>query len=310
MRLGERGSLAAFRVGWSGVRRLPPAAAYRLFDGLAEATYRRQGAGVRRLRANYRRIRPELPPAELEDLVRAGLRSYLRYWCEAFRLPDLAEADLVAAVRPVGFDAPRADLAAGRSVIAFLGHMGNWDLAGAWSSTQFGPVTTVAERLEPEQLFREFLAFRERLGMTILPLTGGDPPFPRLLEAAREGGRVVPLVADRDLTDQGVTVDFLGLPARMAAGPAALAVASGAPLYPVSVHYEPAPRAELPGGWRTVVTFGDRVPDPGPAAGTARERAAEMTQACADALGAAIAAHPQDWHMMQRVFVDDIEPRS
>ena len=72
---------------------------------------------------------------ELEQLVRAGMRSYLRYWCEAFRLPDMSREQLVAAVRPVGFDAPRADLAAGRSVIAFLAHMGNWDIAGAWSST-------------------------------------------------------------------------------------------------------------------------------------------------------------------------------
>lgn len=309
MSLADRATTAAFRAGWSGVRRLPPRAAYRLFERIADATYRRDGADVARLRANYARVRPELSGPELERLVRAGVRSYLRYWCEAFRLPELDEAALRAAVRPVGFAAPRADLAAGRSVVAFLAHMGNWDVAGAWSTTQFGPVTTVAERLEPEELFTEFLAFRTRLGMTIHPLTGGEPPFPKLVEAARAGGRVIPLVADRDLTSHGAEVTFCGEPARMAAGPGALAVATGAALYPVSVHYEPAPRIEVPGGWRTVITFHDRVPDPGPAAGGTRTRVAAMTQACADVMGVAIRAHTEDWHMMQRVFTADLDPR-
>ena len=305
--LADRATLAAFRGGWSIVRKLPPRTAYRLSEHLADAAYRRDTRDVGRLRRNYARVRPELAPAELERLVRAGMRSYLRYWCEAFRLPDLDQDALVAAVRPVGFDAPRADLAAGRSVVAFLAHMGNWDMAGAWSTTQFGPVTTVAERLEPEELFADFLALRTRLGMTIHPLTGGDPPFPKLLDAARAGGRVIPLVADRDLTRHGVEVTFVGQRARMAAGPAALAVATGASLYPVSVHYEPVPRADLPSGWRTVVTFHDRVPDPGPAGGTSRARAAAMTQACADVMGAAIREHTQDWHMMQKVFVADLD---
>lgn len=304
----DRATLAAFRAGWSVVRRLPPRTAYGLFDRIADVAYRRDTRDVGRLRRNYARVRPELGEAELERLVRAGMRSYLRYWCEAFRLPDLDQAALVAAVRPVGFAAPRADLAAGRSVVAFLAHMGNWDMAGAWSTTQFGPVTTVAERLEPEELFADFLAFRTRLGMTIYPLTGGEPPFPQLVEAARAGGRVIPLVADRDLTQHGVAVTFVGHAARMAAGPAALAVATGASLYPVSVHYEPVPRADVPSGWRTVVTFHDRVPDPGAASGTSRARAAAMTQACADVFSGAIREHTQDWHMMQRVFVADLDP--
>ena len=304
--LADRASLLAFSTGWSLVRRLPARAAYRLFDSLADLTYRRDGKGVRRLRANYRTVRPELSDADLDALVRAGLRSYMRYWCEAFRLPDLSVAEISGLVREVGFEAPRADLAQGRAVIAFLGHMGNWDSAGAWSTGNFGPVITVAERLKPEELYDEFVAFRQSLGMTIMPLTGDEPPFPRLLAAARAGGVVIPLLADRDLTDQGVEVDFCGHRARMAAGPAALAVASGAALYPVSVYYESVPRSVHVSGFRTVVHFHEQVPDP--RVGTSRERAVAMTQACADALGEAVRTHTEDWHMMQRVFVADLDP--
>jgi len=183
----------------------------------------------------------------------------------------------------------------------FLGHLGNWDFGGAWSTTQLGPVNTVAERLKPEELFDEFLAFRERLGMRIIPLTGGSDVFRELTRACRAGA-LVALLADRDLTRGGVEVDFCGQRARMAVGPAALAVSTGAALHPCIVHYEPHPNGH---GWRTVVTFHPAVPLP--TQGTSREKVQVMTQACADVLTEAVREHTQDWHMMQRVFTRDLD---
>ncbi len=307
--VGQRLTVTGFRAAWRLVCRLPEPLAYRLFDVVADIARRRGGAGVDLLRANYARVRPDADEATLEGLVAAGMRSYMRYWCEAFRLPGRRVEDIVRGVRSVG-DAPvREVLATGRPVVCFLGHMGNWDTAGAWAAQRLAPVLTVAERLEPEELYREFLAFREGLGMTILPLTGEGDVFGRLVRHASAGGCVVPLLADRDLTHTGVEVDFCGRPARMAAGPAALALATKAPLHPVSMHYEPW--AAGPGGYRLVVTFHPAVPvpAPGPAGGDTRQRVAAMTQACADALGGAVAAHPADWHMMQRVFTQDLDPR-
>ena len=301
-RLTDRAALTAYRAGWSLVRRLPERLAYAVFDLIADVAARRGGSGVARMRANFARVRPELDAAGLDALVRAGMRSYFRYWCEAFRLPDLTEADLVARVRTVG-DAPvRAHLGAGKPAVMFLGHMGNWDLAGAWSTTQLAPVTTVAERLKPEELYDEFLGFRERLGMRILPLTGGSDVFRELTKALRASAFVA-LLADRDLTAGGVEVDFCGHRARMAVGPAALAVTTGAALHPVSVHYE---RRATGRGYELVIVFHDRVVVP--ATGTTREKVATMTQACADALTGAVREHTEDWHMMQRVFVEDLDP--
>lgn len=310
--LAERLTLLGFRAGWSLVRRLPPRLSYSAFDAFADVAWRRRGTGVERLRSNYARVRPELDERQLDALVRAGMRSYLRYWCDAFRLPALGVADLVAGTRAVG-DAPlRALLDDGEPVVVFLGHLGNWDFGGAWATTQLAPVTTVAERLEPAELFDRFLAYRERLGMTIFPLTRGHDVFRLLLAAVRQG-RLVALLGDRDLTEGGVEVDLCGSPARMAVGPAALSVATGAALFPCTTHYErmpsgPSYRAGSGSSYRTVVTFHDRVPVP--ASGTTREKVAAMTQVCADVFGDGVREHTQDWHMLQRVFVADLEPRA
>jgi KDO2-lipid IV(A) lauroyltransferase len=279
---------------------MPGRVAYGSFDRIADVAWRRGGKGVERMRSNYATVRPELTPSELDALVRAGMRSYLRYWCDAFRLPDRTIEELIEGVRAVGDDAVRDHLKSGSSAVVFLGHMGNWDFGGAWSTTQLAPVTTVAERLKPEELFDEFLAFRERLGMRIIPLTGGVNVFRELTSACRAGA-LVALLADRDLTNGGIEVDFCGHRAKMAVGPAALAVNTGAALYPCTIHYERLPQGH---GWRTVVTFHDAVPVP--AEGTSREKVQAMTQACADVLTQAVREHTDDWHMMQRVFTKDL----
>jgi len=299
-RLAERATLVGYRAGWSLVRRMPPRLAYRTFDLLADVAWRRRGKGVERMRSNYGIVRPELAPAELDALVRAGMRSYLRYWCDSFRLPDCSVDDLIAGVRVVGDEPVRAQLQSGTSAVIFLGHMGNWDFGGAWSTTQLAPVTTVAERLKPEELFDEFVAFREGLGMRIIALTEGSDVFRKLTTACRAGA-LVALLADRDLTNGGIEVDFCGERARMAVGPAALALNTGAALYPAIVHYEPNPQGH---GWRTVVTFHGAVATP--TQGTSREKVHMMTQACADVLGEAVRERTQDWHMMQRVFTKDL----
>ncbi len=292
-------TLAGHRLGWAAVRRMPERMALSLFDRAADLTVARGGA--ERMRANYARVRPELPPAALDAMVREGMRSYLRYYCEAFRLPELGPDELAARVRAEGDGPVRDAIEAGGSVVAFLGHLGNWDLAGAWGTTHLGPVTTVAERLEPEEVFEEFLAFRESLGMTIIPLTGGVNPFPALREAARRPG-IIPLLADRDLTAHGVEVEFCGHSARMAPGPAALALTERRPLHPVTIRHE-----RRGSGWGIVIVFHPAVTVP--EEGATRDRVAAMTQACADVIGAAVREHTSDWHMLQRVFVDDLDPR-
>jgi KDO2-lipid IV(A) lauroyltransferase len=300
--LARRAQVLVYLGGWRLLRLLPAALVYGAADRVADVGWRRRGAPVRRLEANLARGRPDLDPAALHALVRAGLRSYLRYWCDVFRLPSWTPEQVVEGIRVVGDEPVRASLASGRGVVAALAHQGNWDHAGAWATLRLAPVTTVAEQLEPREVFAAFQAFRTRLGMEILPL--GDPAVtPTLVRRLRDGA-LVPLLADRDLSGTGVEVSLCGHPARMAAGPASLADVTRAALHPVSIWYEPATGPAS--GWRTVIEWHPEVPRPELA--RRADRVAAMTQVCADALGAGIAAHPQDWHMLQPVFGADLPP--
>ncbi len=301
--MGDRATVWIYSAGWRLIRLMPERAAYLLFSIAAQFTWLRQGHGARQLEANLSRVVPDLSPMRLKALARKGLHSYLRYYCDTFRLADWSAERILATCRAEGDEPVRAALAEGRGVVMALSHSGNWDHAGAWSTLALAPVTTVAERLRPEEVYRRFLTVRQQLGMEILPLTGGSSDvFGLLVRRLRKGG-FVPLLADRDLSATGVPVTLFGETARMAAGPASLALVTGASLHPVSIRYE-----RLPAGsrarWGTVVHFHPEVlPPPG---GGRPERVAAMTQACANALAAGIAANPEDWHMLQRVFVADL----
>ncbi len=301
----------AYATAWRVAPRLPERLVRAMAALAADVAWLRRGVGVRRLEANLARVRPDADGRELRRLSRAGMRSYLRYFAEVFTLPGRTPQQVDARVRATGDGPLRERLAAGEQVVLALGHLGNWDLAGAWATRNLAVVTTVAERLEPEQVFTEFLALRERFGLRIIALDphGGGGVFRQLLQVCRTGPGVLPLLADRDLTSNGVEVALFGERARVAAGPAALAVATGAPLSATVVHYERlrgARRRAAGSPWGVVVEFGPILAvDPDL---PKDRRVAALTQAWVDQLAAGIAAHPADWHMLQRVFVDDLDP--
>jgi lauroyl/myristoyl acyltransferase len=299
--LTDRLTLLGYTGGWSAVRHLPDRAAYAIFRSAADLAWRRRGPSVRRLEANLARAIGTTDPTVVRELARAGMRSYLRYWCDAFRLPDWTTDRIVSRVHVVGEENMRAPLAAGQGVIVALPHMANYDHAGAWACLTGAPVTTVVERLKPEGLFERFLAFREGLGMEILPLSGGQNDVFTTLAARLREPRLVPLLADRDLSRRGIEVRLLGQTTRMPVGPAALAVRTGAALLPTSLWYEGTEPEH-----RLVIRFHAPVKPPDTA--RSADRIAALTQALADKLGNAIAAHPQDWHMLQPLFLADLTP--
>ncbi|KDN86793.1 phosphatidylinositol mannoside acyltransferase [Kitasatospora cheerisanensis] len=289
----------AYAAGWAGLKHLPEPVARGLFNVIADVAWRRQGKGVRQLEANLARVHPDADAARLRELSRAGMRSYLRYWMESFRLSTWSPERIAGAITVKNLEQLNEAMAAGRGAVLALPHMANWDLAGAWIASAGGfPFTTVAERLKPESLFDRFVAYRESLGMEVLALTGSQVSVVGTLARRLREGKLVCLVGDRDLSEAGIQVDFFGEPTRMPAGPAALAQRTGAALFPVSLWYDgPLLRAEV---HPEVAPSGE---------GTRQEQAAAMTQAMADVWAEAIREHSVDWHMLQKLWLADLTPR-
>lgn len=288
--LTGRATDLAYASGWMAVRALPEFAARNAFD--AGARYAARRGGPEQLRKNLARVIGEKPAKVPKSLMRASLASYARYWREAFRLPTMDHRELTRQLDAGthGQDNLEAALAAGRGVICALPHSGNWDMNGLWLAKTHGTFSTVAERLKPESLYRRFIEYREGLGFEVIPLSGGErPPFETLCDRLRDN-RVVCLMAERDLTRTGVEVDFFGEPTRMPAGPAKLAIATGAALLPSHCWFEGD-------GWACNMqepldcSSGD---------------VAAITQALADEFARNIAAHPADWHMLQPQWLADL----
>ncbi|MGW7358838.1 phosphatidylinositol mannoside acyltransferase [Streptomyces sp. NPDC054802] len=289
---------ALYGLGWGAVKKMPEPMAARLGRTIADTAWKRRGKGVLRLESNLARVVPDAGAERLRELSKAGMRSYMRYWMESFRLPTWSSERVERNVSIQDVHRLTDGLASGRGVVLALPHLANWDLAGVWVTRALGvPFTTVAERLRPESLYDRFVAYRESLGMEVLPHSGGAA-FGTLARRLRSGGLVC-LVADRDLSASGVEVKYFGETARMPAGPALLAQQTGALLLPVTLWYgaEPVMHGQV------------HAPVDVPETGTRAEKTSSMTQALADAFATGIAEHPEDWHMLQRLWLADLEER-
>lgn len=301
----ESATYMAYAAGWGTVRRMPEKTAYRSFDAIADRLWKRRAGGVAQLEKNLVRVVPDASPSQLRELSRQSTRNYFRYWCDAFRMPDWSNERIVNSFGCVGEYRLERGLAQNKGVIVALCHMGNWDHAGAWATLTHAPLTAVAEKLEPERLFERFVAYRESLGLRIYPL-GQKNVVDTLATELRQDKRIIALVSDRDLTARGIEVDFFGEPTRMPAGAANLALRTGAPLFPATLWYDgPMAYAEIHP--EVVVPVNAPTGDDASKQVGYADAVSRMTQQLADAFASGIADHPTDWHMMQKLWLADLD---
>ena len=291
----ERLAAAGYIAGWKAVRHLPPRVAAKLFNAGADFASDK-GRGAEMLRRNLTRV----VGAEnvTRALVRDSMRSYARYWNEAFRVPAIAGDPALLSLLDAGVrgrDHLEETLARGKGLILTLPHSGNWDMAGMWLVSRYGGFATVAERLRPEALFDAFVDYRESMGFEVLAATGSSvPPYERLKEVLVSGG-IVCLMGERDMTPRGVPVEFFGEETTLPAGPAKLALDTGAGLH--VAHSWFAGSATEP-DWGHSVSPKIEVTN-----------VEETVQRIADGFAANIAAHPEDWHALQPMWPADREKR-
>lgn len=284
----------AFGAGWSVIPRLPRPLAAAVFDRVAAWSARRPGS-YEQLRRNLRQVTGGmLSEHALDALVERGAASYARYWREAFQLPSMSAAEVVRRTEFLGFEHVTGPREQGRGVVIALTHSGNWDAAAVVLCKGHGvPMTTVAERLRPESLFERFVRYRESLGMSVAPLSGGAEPSVAVLKRALKAGETITLLADRDLLGSGIEVELCGRRTTMPSGPALMAIQTGAALVPLELSFTPT-------GWRN--RFHPEIAIP--ADGRLRERVTAATEALAAQFTDQLRRTPQDWHMLQKIWPD------
>lgn len=285
----DRISFIAYLFGWWVVRTLPEKTAYSFFYSLGEFAHRRNGKSIQRLRSNLKNVNPALGELQLELLVARSMSSYMRYWCDTFRIQNWTTERILKSVTTTNDQLLLDPMREGKGVVIALPHSGNWDHAGAYFCALGVPLVTVAERLKPEALFQKFLRHREKMGFEVLSLDSRS--FVTLLKRAKEK-RLIALVADRDLSQSGIDVDFFGKNARMPAGPALIAIKTGIPLVVAHVSYTDT---------GIHIDFHEVKVS---ISASESERISETVQAIANLFARGIAEHPQDWHMLQRIWID------
>lgn len=230
------------------------------------------------------------PPTDAE--TRAGMRSWFRNLAGSVRLARLSRSQIL---RQVSVDDESAKLLrdswSSTGAVVALPHMGDWDLAGAWACAVGIPVASVAERL-PDEEFNYFMAVRSRVGMKIYSHKHVDTLG--ALAGDLQDGRLIALVADRDLSRHSVPVTWQTpsgpQPVTMPPGPAVLARMTGATLLVGYSVYRPS---------GTILRFRGPVE-----VDLSDDGVAVTTQRIADHFAAMVSETPVDWHLMQRFFPD------
>jgi KDO2-lipid IV(A) lauroyltransferase len=285
----------AYRAGAETARRLPAPLGRPLARFASRAMALTSGGRRRQVARNLRRVLgSSLDDDALERATSTVFENYARYWYEMFRLGPDSSAELQRTFALRGGEHLDAALGAGGGAILALPHLGNWDVAGAWLAGRVGGVTVVAEAVEPPELFEWFVGVRRSIGMEVVPL--GPDAGPAVVRALNRA-QVVCLVADRDITGDGVEVEFFGETTRLPGGPATLALRTGAPLLPVGTYFRD--------DRHHCAWFGE--PIPVERRGRLRDDVSRVTQELALRFEVLIRAAPEQWLMMQPNWPSDTD---
>lgn len=276
---------------WRFIGFLPEKPAYKLANFISDWIYRKNGKGIKRLRSNYRRVERDITDIELEKLTKLGMRSYLRYWFDTFRLNKWSRERIIQTTKVINEHLLRDPIEKKLGCIIALPHSGNWDHAAAYFCSTGINLTAVVEQLKPEAIFQKFLDYRKSIG--IEPISHKEKSIP-ILTQRLEAGKLVALIADRDMSRNGIEVSFFGGVAKMPSGPALLALKTGAPLITAYISY-------LPSGIEIIFDETMALPT----SGSEIEQIKIVTQSVADNFAHRIKENLIDWHMLQRIWVDE-----
>lgn len=291
-RLWGRAALPLYRVASLLARLLPAGLSYWCACRLADVVFSFLWREKRRITLHTMRLAlgPEAPSSEVRRCARESVRNYAKYLVEFLRFPSLNPQQIVEALGIRDWSRFDALLAEGRGVIFVSFHTGNWDLAGAAAAIHGYPLHVVADVVGPPEFNAAVQDARRRHGMRLIEANHPTLAARTLMKALR-AGEMVGLLIDVP-TPEGVPVRLFGRTARLPAGPATLALRTGARVVPTAVFRRPDNRFSLVLDERfTYHSTGDRADD-----------VRGLTQAMVTALEQLVRRQPEQWYIFRELW--------
>ncbi len=290
----------AYRGLGEALSRLPEPLANAAAAAVVEVMARRKRGPAAMAERHLGRILASTSPTVAPDAAvvrrwaRRSFRTYARYWVEGARLPTTPWDRAWERVWVEGgYEHLRDGMATGRGMVMALPHIGSWEWGGTWLAVEGYPMTSVAEVIEPPELFEWFVDQRQAMGLTIVPLGGESGGT--VIKTLRAGG-LVGLLCDRDIVGNGVEVEFFGETTTFPAGPATLALRTGAVLVTGVVYSGP--------GRLHTILIGPPIPTE--RTGSLRASVQRVTQEIAHQFEAYIRRTPEQWHLFQPNWPSDL----
>jgi KDO2-lipid IV(A) lauroyltransferase len=293
-RLVDVATTSTYRIGAAAAQLMPARVAAGLTTpfGLGASFASRERRAM--ISRHLQRVDPSLDGIRLRRAAQEAFDSYAHYWLESFRLPNLSAATVERGWSVEGYEHITEALALGNGVMLVLPHLGGWEWAGRWMADQGHDITVVVEKIDPPELFDWFVDLRSALGMNVVPL---GPGAGTTVMRALNDNHVVCLLADRDLQGGGPEVEFFGEMTTMPAGPATLALRTGAPILPTAVYF--TGRVDGHFAWVRPPLPVERVEK------RLRDDVQRITQILAHDLEVLIRRAPSQWHLFQPNWPSD-----
>lgn len=224
----HRAEYAAIRGAVAAMERLSFQRAGAIGERIGRLGYRplaiRRAVVERQLAAAF----PELERAEVDRIARAAYANLGRTSVETAILPSYSATQIIGLFEEVhGWNIVEELVARGRGLIVVTGHLGNWELGGAYVAARGLPIDAVARHMANPLFDRYLTATRQRIGMSVVHDEEAVRRVPRSLRA----GRAVAFLVDQGAVGLASTwVPFFGRYAKTPRGPAVFALRLGTPI--------------------------------------------------------------------------------
>ena len=283
----------AFKAVQSVVERLPRSWAYALAVLAARFAWRFSPLARPRLEFNLKIACPELAndPRELRRISWLNFRNHAKAYADLMQLPRTSVETMQPWLKVHGMEYLEQARALGKGVLVVSCHMGSYEVVSAiWSAT-LTPVSFFAEELDPRALFEWYRDTRARLGISVLTLDMGG--IRKVLQALRDEEMVVTAI-DRDIVGTGYPMPFFGQLAPIPLGPAAIALRTGTPIFPVCVYRMPDDTYQAEGA---PLVFAEDTGNP-------RVDQVRATEQVLRQLEIFIRRHPEQWHVPHAIWAN------